>query len=49
MADKMQEEISTQEGLKDRHKLRMEFWSKIMPMLKGKTPIFLPAFYQPYL
>ncbi|WP_242525989.1 DUF4268 domain-containing protein, partial [Bacteroides thetaiotaomicron] len=40
MADKMQEEISTQEGLKDRHKLRMEFWSKIMPMLKGKTPIF---------
>lgn len=40
MADKMQEEISTQEGLKDRHKLRMEFWGKIMPMLKGKTPIF---------
>lgn len=40
MADKMQEEISTQEGLKDRHKLRIEFWGKILPMLKGKTPIY---------
>jgi hypothetical protein len=40
MADKMQEEISTQEGLKDRHKLRIEFWGKVLSMLKGKTDIY---------
>ncbi|GAK36989.1 MAG TPA: DUF4268 domain-containing protein [Bacteroides graminisolvens] len=40
MADKMQEEISTQEGMKDRHKLRLEFWSKLLPKLKGKTSIY---------
>lgn len=40
MADKTQEEISTQEGLQTRHHLRMEFWIKILPMFKGKTPIF---------
>lgn len=40
MADKMQEEISTQEGMKDRHKLRLEFWNKLLPKLKGKTSIY---------
>lgn len=40
MADKMQEEISTQEGQKDRHKLRLEFWGKVLPLLKSKTPIY---------
>ena len=40
MADKNYEEIATQEGLKDRHLWRMEFWNKILPLLKGKTPIF---------
>jgi hypothetical protein len=40
MADKTQEEINTQENLKNRHNLRFEFWTKILPMLKGRTPIF---------
>lgn len=40
MADKTQEEITTQEGLQNRHHLRIEFWIKILPLLKGKTPIF---------
>lgn len=40
MADKNQDEINTQESLKSRHSLRMEFWSKALPQLKGKTPIF---------
>lgn len=40
MTDKMQEDISAQETLKDRHKLRFEFWQKLLPRLKGKTPIF---------
>jgi len=40
MADKTQDEINTQESLKSRHSLRMEFWSKALPQLKGKTPIF---------
>lgn len=40
MTDKMQEDISAQETLKDRHKLRLEFWQKLLPRLKGKTPIF---------
>lgn len=40
MAEKTHEEITTQEGLQTRHHLRMEFWIKILPLLKGKTPIF---------
>lgn len=40
MADKTQEDITTQEGLKARHHLRMEFWNKLLPLLKGKTPIY---------
>jgi hypothetical protein len=40
MAGKTQDEITTQENLKSRHHIRFDFWSKILPKLKGKTPIF---------
>jgi len=40
MVDKAQEDLSTQEELKERHHLRLEFWSKLLPMIKGKTTIF---------
>jgi Domain of unknown function (DUF4268) len=40
MANKNQDEINTQENLKNRHQIRFEFWTKILPLLKGKTPIF---------
>lgn len=40
MAGKTQDEIATQESLKSRHHLRFEFWTKMLPRLKGKTPIF---------
>jgi hypothetical protein len=40
MASKTQDEIATQESLKSRHHLRFEFWNKILPKFKGKTPIF---------
>lgn len=40
MAGKTQDEIATQESLKTRHHIRLDFWSKLLPKLKGKTPIF---------
>jgi len=40
MAEKNQEEIAAQEGLQNRHLIRLEFWNKILPMLKGRTSIF---------
>lgn len=40
MAGKTQDEIATQENLKSRHHIRFEFWTKLLPRLKGKTPIF---------
>ncbi|MBS9525941.1 DUF4268 domain-containing protein [Litoribacter alkaliphilus] len=40
MADKTQDEINTQESVKTRHHLRFEFWTMILPKLKGRTPIF---------
>jgi hypothetical protein len=40
MVDKAQEDLSTQEELKERHHLRLEFWSKLLPLIKGKTTIF---------
>ncbi len=40
MAGKTQDEITTQENLKTRHHIRFDFWTKILPKLKGKTPIF---------
>ena len=40
MAGKTQDEITTQENLKSRHHIRFDFWTKMLPKLKGKTPIF---------
>lgn len=40
MASKTQDEIDAQESSKNRHQVRQEFWSKLLPRLKGKTPIF---------
>jgi hypothetical protein len=40
MVDKAQEDLSTQEELKERHHIRLEFWSKLLPRIKGKTTIF---------
>lgn len=40
MAGKTQDEIATQENLKSRHHIRFDFWTKLLPKLKGKTPIF---------
>lgn len=40
MAGKTQDEIATQESLKSRHHVRLDFWSQLLPKLKGKTPIF---------
>jgi Domain of unknown function (DUF4268) len=40
MVDKAQEDLSTQEELKERHHLRLEFWSKLLPRIKGKATIF---------
>lgn len=40
MVDKAQEDLSNQEELKERHHLRLEFWSKLLPLIKGKTTIF---------
>jgi Domain of unknown function (DUF4268) len=40
MVDKAQEDLSTQEDLKERHHLRLEFWSKLLPKIKGEAPIF---------
>lgn len=40
MAGKTQDEIATQESLKTRHHVRVDFWTQLLPKLKGKTPIF---------
>lgn len=40
MVDKAQEDLSTQEELKERHHLRLEFWSKLLPRIKGKATVF---------
>ena len=40
MVDKAQEDLSIQEELKERHHLRLEFWSKLLPKIKGKATIF---------
>ena len=40
MAQKTQVEISNQESEKTRHQIRFEFWSQLLPKLKGKTSIF---------
>ena len=40
MADKAQEDLSTQEESKKRHLLRLEYWTKLLEKIKGKTEIF---------
>lgn len=40
MVDKAQEDLSTREELKTRHHIRLEFWSKLIPKIKGKATIF---------
>jgi hypothetical protein len=40
MASKTQDDIATQESLKTRHHIRFDFWTQLLPKLKGKTPIF---------
>jgi hypothetical protein len=40
MADKTQEDLSTQAELRERHHLRIEFWNQLLPLFKGKTPIY---------
>lgn len=40
MAGKTQDEITNQENLKSRHHIRFDFWTRVLPKLKGKTPIF---------
>lgn len=40
MADKTQEDLSTQAELRERHHLRLEFWKQLLPLFRGKTPIY---------
>ncbi len=40
ITDKVQEDISTEEGLQNRHKVRIEFWSELLKNIKGKSILF---------
>jgi hypothetical protein len=40
MTNKVQEEISTEEGLKERHKIRLDFWALFLQDIKGKSKLF---------
>ncbi len=40
MAEKVQEDFSSQEELKSRHHIRLDFWNMLLPKIKGKSPIF---------
>lgn len=40
MADKTQEDVSAQSEMRERHHLRFEFWNQLLPLFKGKTPIY---------
>jgi hypothetical protein len=40
MANKAQEEISTEEEVKNRHKVRIEFWAALLKEIKGKSILF---------
>ena len=40
MVDKAQENLSTQEELKERHHLRFDFWTMLLPKIKGQAPIY---------
>lgn len=43
MADKTQDDISTQEELKSRHLLRLEFWKQLLKQANGKLSSFQNA------
>ena len=40
MAEKAQDDIDSQTKEKTRHVLRREFWSKLLPIISVKTPLF---------
>lgn len=40
MAEKAKDEQNTQEELKTRHKLRLEFWKKLLPIINAKSNLF---------
>jgi hypothetical protein len=40
MANKAQEEYNTEEEVKNRHKVRLEFWAALLKEIKGKSTIF---------
>ncbi len=40
MAEKAKDELNTQEGLKTRHKLRLDFWKQLLPLINSKSDLF---------
>ena len=40
MTNKAQEEISTEEEVKTRHKIRLKFWAVFLSQIKGKSKLF---------
>lgn len=40
MANKVQEEYSTEEDVKTRHRLRLEFWNILLNKIRGKSSLF---------
>jgi hypothetical protein len=40
ITNKVQEDISTEEELQNRHKVRLEFWAELLKQIKGKSPLF---------
>lgn len=40
MAEKAKDELSTQEGLKTRNKLRLDFWKQLLPEINSKCNLF---------
>lgn len=43
MTNKVQEELSTEEDVKARHNVRLEFWALFLKNLKGKSRLFQNA------
>jgi hypothetical protein len=40
MTRKAQEEVTTGEELKSRHRIRLRFWAEFLKQIKGKSPLF---------
>jgi hypothetical protein len=40
MNNKVQEELSTEEDVKERHKIRLQFWALFLKEIKGKSKLF---------